>query len=146
MTSLVTGTQLDEESRKRLHEKLGRELPAEIWEYQMTGARILVVPEPVAERTRGMLYKPRSAVERESLEMGSGWVIAVGPWVGDPNSHPPYPGGVDGPGEALLGHKILYRSHQGVSIKTSDEDPDYGGQYALLCMTDRDVLCWGEKV
>jgi len=141
--SLAEGFFLDEPTRKRLAEKLGRELSPEIWEHQLAGHRVLIVPEPVAERTKGLLYKPRSAVEREQMEMGAGWVIAVGPLVGAPGA--PHPVGVccDDPRD-LLGRHVLYRSFSGVNLKTSEEDHEFGGQFALIVLTDRDILAVGD--
>lgn len=72
--------------RDALHQALGRTLPDEVWDLRLVGFRILVAPEPVVDRHKGLLYKPRSAVEREQLAMGAGWIIGVGPEVGSRKS------------------------------------------------------------
>lgn len=144
-TGLLTGWKLPENRRKELYKLLGRELSPEVWEYQITGHRVLIVPEAVSERTRGLLYKPRSAVEREQLAQGAGWVIAVGPLVGQPGAG--YPGGVlCGNPQDLLGCHVVWSRYTGVNLKTSEEDTEFGGNYSLLVMTDRDLLAVREGV
>jgi len=141
--SLADGFCLDEPTRKRLHERIGRELPSEVWEHSPVGHRLLIVPEVVSERTQGMLYKPRTAIDREALEMGAGWVVAVGPLVGAPGA--PHPVGIvcEHPRD-LLGKHVLFKSHSGVNIKTDQDDTEFGGKHALLVLTDRDILAVGE--
>jgi len=128
--------------RDALHAALGRALPPEVWELELTGFRILVAPEPVSERHKGLLYKPRSAVERESLAMGAGWVIGVGPEVGSTPQAPPAGAlRLATPG-AILGAKVIFKSYTGANLKTSEEDTEFGGQFSLLILTDRDILAW----
>lgn len=141
--ALVTGSSLPETLRKTLHEKLGRELPPEVYAQNITGRRILVAPQPVDEKW-GLLWKPRSTTEREKLEMGTGWVIAVGPLVG--NAGAPHVAGsvlCDEP-EDLLGHKILFKKYTGVALQMAADEDEWGG--SLTCMTDCDVLAIGEKL
>lgn len=128
--------------RNALHAALGRTLPDEVWELHLTGFRILVAPEPVGERHKGLLWKPRSAVERESLAMGAGWVIAVGPEVGSTPQAPPA-GALNCPHPVdILGAKVVFRAYSGANLKTSEEDTEFGGQFSLLVLTDRDILAW----
>lgn len=142
--SLLEGFVLTKDRHDALAERLGRTLSDEVWSYAMTGHRVLIVPEPVSERHKGLLYKPRSAVDREELEMGAGYVISVGPCVGQPGA--PHPVGVlcEHPSE-LLGRRVLYRQHSGTIIKTTEEDTEFGGQFALIVLTDRDLLAVGRQ-
>ena len=136
------GLLLDPELRPSLYEWLGREMNPDVWEYRVTGHRVLIVPTPVSEKWKGILYKPRSAHEREALEAGSGCVIGVGARVGQPGA--PHPVGVecDNPSD-LLGRFVLFRQLQGVNLRTNEEDSEFGGQHSLLVMTDRDILSVG---
>ena len=126
--------------RKMLHEKIGRELPAEIYQQQITGRRILVAPHPVDEKV-GLLWKPRSATEREKLQMGAGWVVSVGPQVGTPA--PNIAGSVlcEHPSD-LLGKRVLYKAYTGVALQLEKEEDEWGG--SLVVMTDCDVLALSE--
>jgi hypothetical protein len=141
--SLVEGSSLDEPRRKILHEKIGRELPDEVYQQRITGRRILVAPQPTDEKW-GLLWKPRSTTEREKLQMGAGWVIAVGPLVGKAGA-PHVAGSVlcDAP-EDLLGHKILFKAFTGVALQMSADEDEWGG--SIVCMTDCDVLAIGEEL
>jgi co-chaperonin GroES (HSP10) len=139
-TGLVPGSTLPPSRRAALAKKLGRDLPEEVWSQHLTGHRLLVVPEPVSERTAGgVLFKPRSTVKRQELEMGAGWVIAVGPLVGQPGA--PHPGGLMclRPEDALGAH-VLYKQYSGTNLKVSEEDTEFEGN--LIVLTDRDCLAW----
>ena len=140
---LMLGYQLSPEQKEALAKKIGRILPAEIWEHSISGHRILICPEPVADRFKGLIYKPRSAQEREGLEMGAGWIIAVGPMAGQEDGW--YPGGLRSMTPSiLLGRHVIFKSHSGVTIRTNEEDDEWGGKAALLVMTTRDILMVGE--
>lgn len=141
--SLVVGSSLPVPLRAVLHSKLGRELPAEVYAQQLTGRRILVAPQPVDEKW-GLLWKPRSMTEREKLQMGAGWVIAVGPLVGSVGA-PHVAGSVlcDEP-EDLLGRRILFKAYTGVALQLSQDEDEWGG--SLVVMTDCDVLGIGESL
>jgi hypothetical protein len=140
---ILQGACLNPEERDRLAKKLGRVLSEEVWQHSITGHRILVCPEPVSDRFKGLIYKPRSATEREGLEMGAGWIIAVGPLAGSGDEW--FPGGLIAKAPAdLLGLHVIFKSHNGVNIKTSEEDTEFGGQFSLLVMTTRDILMVGE--
>lgn len=134
---------LEHHRRKLLHEKLGRELPSEVYEQILTGRRILVAPQPVDEKW-GLLWKPRSATEREKLQMGAGWVLAVGPLVGTPGA-PHVAGSVlcDKP-EDLLGCRVLFKAYTGVALQLEKEEDEWGG--SLVVMTDCDVLAIQEGI
>lgn len=139
---LSVGCCLNQDQRDKLAKKLGRVLSEEVWTYSVTGHRILICPEPVQTTYKGLIHKPRSAQEREALEVGAGWIISVGPMAGSGDEW--FPGGLrcEQPHE-LLGLKVLFQSHSGKVIKTSDEDTEFGGQFSLLVMTTRDVLMVG---
>lgn len=141
--SIVQGVSLSLMQRDHLAKRLGRVLSEEVWTHSITGHRVLIVPEPVADRYKGLLYKPRSATEREGLEMGAGWIIAVGPLAGSGDDW--YPGGIlcKHPSD-LLGLHVIFKSHNGINLRTSEEDTEFGGQFSLLVMTTRDILAIGE--
>ena len=144
--ALLEGFTLDEPRRKLLHEKLGRELPAEVYAQTITGHRILIVPEPVEEKS-GLLFKPRSSIEREKLAMGAGWIVSVGAFAGQLDS--PYravhPGHViaSHPSE-LLGKRILFKAYSGVSLRLEENEDEFGGSLQIL--TDREILAISEGV
>lgn len=141
--SLVLGSSLPLSLRGLLHDKLGRELPEEVYRQQITGRRILVAPQPVDEKW-GLLYKPRGAIEREKLQMGAGWVIAVGPLVGNPGA-PHVAGSVlCSEPEDLLGHRVLYKAYTGVALQLDPDEDEWQG--SLVVMTDCDVLAIGEAL
>lgn len=132
--------------RDALHQALGRTLPDEVWDLRLVGFRILVAPEPVVDRHKGLLYKPRSAVEREQLAMGAGWIIGIGPEVGSTPKAPPA-GALHFPEGSrleaiILGAKAIFRAYSGANLRTSEEDTEFGGQFSLLILTDRDILAW----
>jgi len=137
------GFLLDPELRPALYKWMGRTPNPDLWEQHVTGHRVLIVPTPVLETWKGILYKPRSAHEREQLEAGSGCVVAVGSRVGKPGA--PHPVGVecDDPRD-LLGRFVLFRQLQGVNLRTSEDDSEFGGQHALIMLTDRDILSVGQ--
>ncbi|MCI0408603.1 MAG: hypothetical protein L0191_08575 [Acidobacteria bacterium] len=143
-TGLLMGATLPPALRAKLYELIGRELPDSVWEHTPTGSRILVAPEPVSETTSGgVLWKPRSMVERQKMEMGAGWIIAVGPHAGD---LAPHPGGMmtaTGPAD-LLGLHVLFKSYSGVSLRIAEDEEEFGG--SLLVMTDRDILAVGKRL
>jgi hypothetical protein len=140
---ITEGSCLDAEQREALAKKIGRTLPDEVWAHSVSGHRILICPEPVSDRFKGLIYKPRSATEREGLEMGAGWIIAVGPLAGSGDDW--FPGGLfcKEP-QDLLGLHVIFKSHSGVTIRTNEEDDEWGGKAALLVMTTRDILMVGE--
>jgi hypothetical protein len=71
--------------------------------------------------------------------MGSGWVVSVGPLVGRTGA--PHPVGVlcRHPSD-LLGRLVLYQMYAGTNLRTSQEDTEFGGQFSLVVLTDRDIL------
>ncbi len=142
---IYEGYMLDPELRPSLYSWLGREMQADVWNYAPTGGRVLIVPAPVSEKWKGILYKPRSATEREEIEAGSGIVIGVGAQVGEPGAPHPYGVRCDDPRD-LLGRYVLFRQHGGVNLRTNEEDSEFGGHHALIVLTDRDLLCLGWKL
>lgn len=132
------------ERREALAKAIGYEIPAEVWELRIVGYRLVVVPEPVSERTEGgVLWKPRSAIEAEQLAMGAGYIVSVGPLVGsDEHLGPAGALGLALP-EDILGARVIFRQYSGAVLKTSQADTEFGGgQRSLLILTDRDVLAW----
>jgi co-chaperonin GroES (HSP10) len=131
------------ERLEALTKRLGFALPDEIWNLSMVGCRLLVAPETVQETTSGGIVKPRSAIERQKLEMGSGYIIAAGPAAGKwPELGPA--GALDLKIVGRLeGLKVIYRAFAGVNIKTTQDDDEFvGGKYELVVLSDRDVLAW----
>ena len=141
--NVLTGVCLNPEQREALQKRLGRELSEEVWAHSITGHRILICPEPVQDRYKGLLFKPRSAQEREGLEMGAGWIIAAGPLAGSGDDW--FPGGIlcQNPSD-LLGLHVIFKSHSGVTIKTNEDDEEFQGKHVLLVLTTRDILAIGE--
>ncbi len=123
---------------------LGRSLPDDVWDQQLTGHRLLVVPEAVSEKLAGgLLWKPRSVQKRQELEIGAGFVIAVGPCAGQVGA--PHPVGVlcAHPTD-LLGTHVLFKQYSGTNLRISEEDSEFEG--LLLVLTDRDLLSWSPGV
>lgn len=140
ISGILPGFSLPPALRPVLHEKLGRELTPDAYTGVWTGSRVLVAPTPVTHTAAGgLLWKPQSVIERQQMAMGSGWVVAVGPTVGQPGAL--HPGGVlcDHPTD-LLGHLVIYAAYSGTAINTCAEDQEFGGANSLLVMTDRDIL------
>lgn len=137
---LAPGFVLSPDLRPWLHTVIGRELHPDLYRMHPQGHRLLVVPDPVSERTgSGMLYKPRSAQERQELMMGAGRVVAVGPLVGAAGA--PHPVGLlcNHPAD-LLGRHIYYESYAGTTIRTNEEESEFGEKFSLVMLTDRDIL------
>lgn len=126
--------------RVALETLLGRTLPSEVWDQQLTGHRLLVVPEPVSDRVAGgLLWKPRSVQKRQELEMGAGYVISVGPFVGQPGAQHPVGLQCVEPAHAL-GIHVIFKQYSGTSLRISEEEAEFEG--SLLVLTDRDILAW----
>jgi len=139
---LVEGFTLSLPLRERLARRIGRELPPEVWAYHPQGFRLLVAPEPVSERV-GLLWKPRTTIDRQKLQAGAGWVIAVGPLVGSGGNT--LAGSVLCPHPSvLLGHHVLFKMYSGTDLRISEEEEEFSG--SLLMLTDRDILAVGEML
>lgn len=143
----LPGFTLPPERRSVLHQKLGFELPDMVYTEMVTGHRMLVVPEPVSDRTHsGLLWKPNSEIERQKLMTGAGWVISVGPLVGNgrDTGHPV--GVICSHPKNMLGARITFRAYTGTPMKISRETEEFMGE--LQTLTDRDVqtINWEESV
>ena len=112
--------------------RTGLPLNPKILQLAPQGSRILVLLNPTPKTYEG-LHIPDAY--RQSEKMGSGWVIAAGPYAG---TTCPHPGGpmCQGP-EDLLYTQILFGSHSGKIIRVEFLDRQDRAPYIIL--TDRDV-------
>ena len=124
-----------------IEKALKRTLDPDIFSLCLTGRRVLVGLDKAEDMASGLIHKPRTVVDKEQSEMGSGWIIAVGPQVGEPDSMPP--GGLmcSSPEEAL-GLHIYFQMWAGKTFRTDDADGEWAGKDSLVIMTDRDVMAW----
>ena len=137
--SLRTGCSLSLERRKALHEKIGKELSADVYEQHLTGHRVLVAPTPVDERTAGgIIIKPRSAVERQQLRGGSGWIISVGPLAGMDDGYSP--GALSDKPEDLLGRYVTFKAHSGTALRVSEQDASSDWEGDVYVLTDKEIM------
>ena len=124
-----------------LENHLKRTLDARVYELQLTGYRCLVGKDKADAMYKGLLHKPLRAVKEEENEMGSGWIIAVGPLFGGGNA--PHPTGVvcDDPRELLCKH-VYFQMWAGKVFRTDDDDGEFESKDSLIVMTDRDIQAW----
>ena len=140
---VLPGATLSPTQQERLHKLIGRVLPPVVYAHTMSGRRVLVAPEPVRHKTEGGLWKPTSVREREQMEMGAGWVVAAGPLVG--SDHCGHNAGsilCKSPEDLLMRH-VIYQVHAGGNLKLSDDDTEFGGETAIVVMTDMDIWMVG---
>ena len=124
-----------------LENHLKRTLDARVYELQMTGNRCLIGKDKADDMYKGILHKPMRARQAEENEMGSGWVIAVGPLFGAGNA--PHPAGVvcEDPRDLLCKH-VYFQMWAGHVLRTDDGDAEYESKDSLVIMTDRDIQAW----
>ena len=119
--------------------KLGRKLDPRVYTTtNMQGHRLLIARDTAEEMYKGVIAKPRAAIDREQNESGAGLVIAVGPLVGRADPPAPHPTGVlcDHPTD-LLGKRVCYFMYAGKVFRSEDEDSEFSA--GLVIMTDRDI-------
>ncbi len=90
-----------------------------------TGGHILVLPDPVEEKTKGGIFLPETAREKEQQAATSGTLIAVGKSAWKDLD--------DGHAWANLGDRVSYGRYAGLTITGQD-----GVDYTLL--NDNDIL------
>ena len=90
-----------------------------------TGGHLLVLPEKVEEKTKGGIYLPETAREKEQQAATVGTLIAIGPTAWKDLD--------DGIAWAEVGDKISYSRYAGVSMSGIDNE-----SYVLI--NDNDVL------
>jgi len=136
-TVAYTGEILDVE------EHLKRTLDSRVYELQMTGHRCLVGKDKADSMYKGVLHKPMRSVEDEENEMGSGWIIAVGPLFGDGKA--PHPTGVvcEDPRDMLC-KRVYFQMWCGKVLRTDEDDSEFESKDSLIIMTDRDLQAWEE--
>lgn len=142
---IARGYTVAPQNRAELHQRLKREIPEAVYGLHMQGHRMLVALDPADEMYRGVLLKPKRAVEREQTEMGSGWVVAVGPVVGQPGA--PHPVGLmcDAPEDAL-GLHVYFQMWTGKVFRTDEDDEEFSGTMSLVVLTDKDIQSCDEQV
>jgi hypothetical protein len=138
--SLICGYNLPEAERPALEEKLGAKILPEVWDLTFTGELILVVQDLAEAMHKGVLHKPDQVRQREQTEMGSGWIIAVGPQAGQ-QGHGLYPSGAASTKpQDLLGRHIIYQMYVGRVLRTDTSDDEWETrQDHYVILTDRDI-------
>ena len=121
-----------EEFIRHIEASCGRKINRRAFDVQPSGNRLLVVLDKVPERY-GLLHIPENADSRSGG--GAGWVIAVGPTVGQ---QVPYPGGppIQKP-EDLLGCHVIFGGYIGKPLKFSFFDRQQDA--VCIMMADRDI-------
>jgi len=88
------------------------------------GVRLLIRPDPVAEKTSGGIYRPDSAREQEQNATTIGTVVLLGPAVM-----------LELDGEPLeIGHRVAFARYGGYPIRDEEADIDY------RVLNDEDVI------
>ena len=100
------------------------------WEPQ--GSRLLVVVDKVPEKIGQILL---TEAQRDMEQMGTGWIIGVGPLAGLTQATALGNVQVDDPLE-LLGRHVMFGFHTGKAIRFSVFDNDYDSQCLLLAPLD----------
>ena len=137
--SLRPGTSLPVDRRVALHEKLGRELPAEVYDQHLTGHRVLVAPTPIDEKTAGgILFKPRSVVERQTLSASAGWIIAAGPLAGFDDGY--NAGALCEHPSDLLGRYVTFKKYSGTALRVGEKDADSDWEGEVFVLTDKELM------
>lgn len=90
-----------------------------------TGGHLLVLPDKVEEKTKGGIYLPKTAQDKEQQAATSGTLIAVGNGAWKDLD--------DGTPWAAVGDKVSYSRYAGVTMVGQDEE-----SYVLI--NDNDVL------
>ncbi len=136
--SLYEGYSVSGADRFKIEIELKRDLPKELFEMSVCGHRALVGMDRADEMYKGLIQKPKSAIDAEQVAAGSGWVIAVGPLFGAAGA--PHPSGVqcDDPRD-MLGRHVYFQMWQGKVFRTDDDDEEFSGKLSLVLLTDRDI-------
>ena len=135
---ILAGYTLDDTMRGGVEWVLCRNLDPRVYEVSLTGHRILVAKDRAEEMYKGLIAKPMRSRKDEENQSGSGWVISVGPLVGDGNS--PHPTGLicDHP-SAMLGKHVYFQMYTGKVFRTDESDDEFESKDSLVILTDRDV-------
>jgi len=88
------------------------------------GVKILILPDPVPEKTDGGIYRPQTAREQEQHAVTIGTVVAIGPAAQIEFD--------DAPLEE--GDRVVYAKYGGFAVK----DEDTGIDYRIL--NDEDII------
>ena len=139
--------------RGLIERAVGFTLPEALFACQPFGRRVIVIREPPPKRSKGGIEIPHEAQRAPAV----GWVVAAGPRVGEPTSHPmgasPY-GPLD-----LVGRRVQWGQGVGAAFFVTDEGLDdtvhgrgFGEAYGLpgtssfrapfVMLNDHDL--WGE--
>ena len=110
----------------------GQAIVPRAFEWMPQGSRLLVVVDPVPEKI-GMIHL--SEEQQDMQQMGTGYIIAVGPMAGlMPNNQI---GQVECQApEDLLGKHIMFGFHAGKAVRFSVFDSDYDSKLLLLSPLD----------
>lgn len=136
--SLRTGCSLSPDRREKLHKKLGKVLSDEVYAQILTGHRVMIAPTPVDEVTAGgIIIKPRSAIERQQIQNGSGWIISVGPLAGQDDGY--NPGALSDKPEDLLGRYVTCKRYSGSAIQVSEKDASSDWEGEVYVLLDKEI-------
>jgi hypothetical protein len=104
---------------------------------------MLVAKDKAEDMFRGVIAKPKRAVQDEQNQMGSGWVVSVGPLVGAGNA--PHPVGIICTRATdMLGRHVYFGMWAGNVFRTDEGDEEFKSKDSLVIMTDRDIQGWDE--
>ena len=133
---VLPGFVLSPERRATVEAAVGRTYDPRVWNLHLTGRNVLVALDSADEKY-GVLYLPRSSVEREQQSMGGGWVVAVGPLAGVHNNSFKQ-GVITRTPQALLGCHVYFEAMAGRTFRTSKEDTEFSG--SLMVMDSNDLF------
>jgi len=90
------------------------------------GHRILVRPDKVEKQTKGGIYIPEEARDKEQRATNVGVVLAIGPLAWKDFAKPD--------AWAEVGDTVIFKAHAGMRVKNEESDEDF-----LLLMNDAEV-------
>ncbi len=136
--AIYEGYRMDKVQRILVEQKLQRTLPNELFNMDLTGHRCLVGMDRADEMYKGLIQKPKSAIDAEQVAAGAGWVISVGPFFGAAGA--PHPVGLQckDPRD-MLGRHVYFQMWQGKVFRTDEDDEEFSGKLSLVLLTDRDI-------
>lgn len=107
----------------RVEAAVGLTIPQDVLKWRPTGALVVVVVEPVAEKTAGGIVKPRSTQLME--EGGAGYIVSLGPEAGERLAEAA--GTVD-----LVGLHAVWGRHAGESLVVFDTEDEFRTRFRVV--------------
>jgi co-chaperonin GroES (HSP10) len=118
--------------RLGIEKALGFALSEDALSYRPIGDHVLVVVEPIAEKTKGGIVRTERTREQEMG--GSGWILAVGeltPYT--TTGHISALGAAFGPDpRAYVGLHAVWGRWSGVNMRVEDVDEDFKSKYIIM--------------